>query len=110
MKNSFYSYTRLTHMTAFLKSQKNFNMQSLHGRLVVDTAERRLFFQQASPRGPRSREVMRTDHSRLVRRPDGTFTLTFRFALEEEELRKQLLREMLQVCTVCELIEMEEAA
>ena len=53
---------------------------------------------------------MRTDHSRLVRRPDGAFTLTFRFALEEEELRKQLLREMLQVCTVCELIEMEEAA
>ena len=45
-----------------------------------------------------------------MRRPDGTFTLTFRFALEEEELRKQLLREMLQVCTVCELIEMEEAA
>ena len=84
----------LTEMTVTLKSQEDYNLQVLRGKVVVNEEDHSLMFEQNAPRGPRSTEVMRTPHSRLVRRPDGRFTLSFRFSKEELEIGPQLLREM----------------
>lgn len=46
------------------------------------------------PRRHKSREVGRSIHSRMVRRPDGRYTLTFRFSSEESRLREQLVAEV----------------
>ena len=84
----------LTEMTVALQSQENYDQQVLCGKVFVNEKEHQVSFTQNKPRGPRSREVMRTPHSRLVRRPDGRFTLSFRFSKEELEIGPQLLREM----------------
>jgi hypothetical protein len=97
MKKAQITYTRLNRMTAVLKTYSRHNLRSLNGHLLVDEAERQLLFEQYPPRGPRSRELMRTTHSRLVCRPDGNYTLTFRFSPNEDHLRHMLVREMVSI-------------
>lgn len=46
------------------------------------------------PRKYESKEIGRSIHSRMVRRPDGKYTLTFRFDSEEKQIREQLLAEV----------------
>lgn len=67
----------------------------LRGRVLLDSDENSLLFAQNDPRGPRSAEVFRSAHGRLVRRPDGRYTLTFS-AMEgdEKQLRMKLLAEI----------------
>lgn len=98
MKNNSFNYTRLNGMTIGFKGQKDFNQRTLHGRITINKEEHHALFVQDKPRGQRSKEVMRTAHSRMVQRPDGDFTLTFRFSMQEEDWNVKLVDEMMDVC------------
>ncbi len=92
-----YKQTVLTEMTVTLESQPNYNLQVLHGKILVNEDELLLSFEQSKPRGPRSAEVMRTKHARLVQRPDGAYTLTFHFSKEEYGVGPQMIDELQKV-------------
>ena len=87
----------LTDMTVNLQSQENYDQKVLNGKLFVNKQKHQIAFNQNRPRGPRSIEVMRTMHSRLVRRPDGDYTLTFHFSSEEYAVGPQMLEELQKV-------------
>lgn len=97
MKKAF-SYKSIPNMTVGMQSQEDRNLQVLHGKVLLNEEESRLLFMQNSPRGPRSQEVMRTAHSRLVRTPQGNYTLTFRFSRLESIFASKLIEEMVKVC------------
>lgn len=94
MKRTSFDYSRLTNMTVGLKSQRDYNHRTLHGRITINMEERHALFVRYPQRGARSKELMRTAHSRMVTRPDGNFTLTFRFSPIEDNLPEKLLDEM----------------
>lgn len=98
MKNNSFNYTRLNGMTIGFKGQKDFNQRTLHGRITINKEEHHALFVQDKPRGQRSIEVMRTAHSRLVQHPDGNYTLTFRFSMQEDGWNVKLVDEMMDVC------------
>ncbi len=93
MKEKF-SYKSIPNMTVGMQSQQDSNLQVLHGKVLLNEEENRLLFMQNTPRGPRSQEVMRTAHSRLVQTPQGRYTLTFRFSPNESDLQSILMSEM----------------
>lgn len=67
----------------------------LRGRVLLDTDEKSLFFAQNERRKNYSKEIMRTDHGRLVRRPDGLYTYTFScLNADEPRLQELLLAEL----------------
>lgn len=67
----------------------------LRGRALLDVDSKKFMFAQNEPRGPRSMEVGRTMHSRLVRRPDSRYTLTFScMDGGEKQLKEQLIAEV----------------
>lgn len=67
----------------------------LRGRVLLDSDERTLLFAQNDPRGPRSKEIFRGDHSRLVRRPDGNYTMSFcAVDIGEVNLREAMIAEV----------------
>lgn len=67
----------------------------LRGRVLLDSDEKSLFFAQNEKRKNYSKEIMRTDHGRLVRRPDGLYTFTFScLDADEPRLQEQLLSEL----------------
>lgn len=101
MKQAF-SYKSIPNMTVGMQSQQDRNLQVLHGKVLLNEVENRLLFVQNTPRGPRSQEVMRTAHSRLVQTPQGRYTLTFRFSPNETDLKKMLLEEMAKICQMAE--------
>lgn len=74
----------------------------LRGRAVLNEEDKNFTFIQNDPRGPRSVEVGRSDHSRMVRRPDGNYTLTFRFSAGEKFLREQLISEIREIVKIAE--------
>ncbi len=90
-------YTELDNMSVALKTQEQLNLTMLHGKALVNKESRHMTFIQNSPRGPRSSEVCRTDHGRVVRRPDGKYTLTIRFDGEEKYLGETLMAELRNV-------------
>ena len=92
-----YNIHILNNMMVNLQSQEHYDQKVLNGKLFVNTQKRQASFTQNRPRGPRSTEVMRTPHARLVRRPDGDFTLTFHFSKEEYAVGPQLLEELQKV-------------
>ena len=92
-----FTYAKLTDMTVGIQSQPNRNLQLLRGKALLNEAENRLIFVQNTPRGPRSREMMRTSHSRLVQTPQGSCTLTFRFWPSEKGVWDKLVGEMVEV-------------
>ena len=70
----------------------------LRGRALLDVDSKKFVFAQNEPRGARSTEVGRTMHSRLVRRPDLRYTLTFScMDGGEKQLREQLIAEVRDV-------------
>lgn len=69
----------------------------LRGRALLNPVESEFTFVENLPRGPRSQEVCRTGHSRIVRRPDGLYTLTFRFDITEKYIRPALVAELNEV-------------
>lgn len=90
-------YTRLTGITVGMQTQEERNLQMLRGKMLLNEEENRLLFVQNRPRGPRSKEILRTAHSRLVRRNDGDYTLTFRFAADECDVMQALVEEMMDI-------------
>ena len=73
----------------------------LSGKALVNPEKGEMLFAQNAPRGKRSIEISRTVHGRLVRRPDGRYTLTFGSMLAtEKQLREQLLAEVRSICKV----------
>lgn len=98
MKKKEFSYKSIPNITVGMQSQEDRNLQVLHGKVLLNEDESRLLFMQNAPRGPRSQEVMRTAHSRLVQTPEGNFTLTFRFTRLEAILASKLIEEMVKVC------------
>ena len=86
-------------MNVEMQTQERRNMTVLRGKAILNEEESRLMFVQNPPRGPRSLEVSRTAHSRLVRRvSDGNYTLTFRFTGSEKYLMSSLIAEIREVC------------
>lgn len=102
MKPRHFTYKRIPNMTVGMQSQEDCNLQVLQGRAILNEADKTFLFLQNTPRGPRSAEVMRTRHGRLVRRPDGDYTLTFRFSANEVDLQTTLVGEMIDVCVAQE--------
>ena len=98
MKRKAFSYKSIPNVTVGMQSQQDRNLQVLHGKVLLNEEESRLLFMQNTPRGPRSSEVMRTAHSRLVQTPQGNYTLTFRFSRMESLLASKLIEEMVKVC------------
>lgn len=75
----------------------------LSGKALVNPEKGEMMFAQNPPRGKRSIEIFRTSHGRLVRRPDGRYTLTFGSMLaSEKQLREQLLAEVRSIYRVIE--------
>ena len=73
----------------------------LKGRALLNTEKGEFAFVQNEPRGARSVEIGRSAHSRIVRRPDGLYTLTFScMDAEEGHLREQLISEVRAVCAM----------
>lgn len=66
----------------------------LRGRALYNEEDVRLTFVQNESRPNRSKEVGRTAHGRCVLRPDGKYTLTFRFGDDETYLRERLISEV----------------
>lgn len=97
-----FTYAKLTGMTVGIQSQPNRNLQLLRGKVLLNEVENRLLFVQNTPRGPRSEQMMRTPHSRLVRTPQGSCTLTFRFWPTEKGVWGKLVDEMIEVRTANE--------
>lgn len=94
MENSNYVFSKLEDMTVSMQTQEQKNMTVLRGKALLNECEQRFTFIQNKPRGKRSVEIGRSDHSRMVRRPDGLYTLTFRFDVKERFLKEQLLSEV----------------
>ena len=98
MNRKAFTYKSIPNVTVGMQSQQDRNLQVLHGKVLLNEAESRLLLMQHSPRGPRSQEVMRTAHSRLVLTPQGNYTLTFRISRLEAILASRLIDEMVKVC------------
>ena len=69
-------------------------MRVLRGRALLNQSESRFTFVQNEPTRVRSKQVYRTEHSRLVRRPDGKYTLTLRFDAGEKYVVSALQAEV----------------
>lgn len=80
----------------------------IRGRALVDAAESRCTFVQNEPRGPRSKEIGRTMHARVVRRPDGGYTATFRCLPSEKWLTEMLINEAREVGKIVSLDERKQ--
>lgn len=102
-----FSYKSIPNITVGMQSQEDRNLQVLHGKALLNEKENRMLFIQNKPRGPRSQEVMRTAHSRLVVTPHGNYTLTFRFSPNESDLKSILMSEMAKI-TANEIINRKE--
>ena len=97
-------------MTVTLKSQEDYNLQVLRGKVIVNEEDHSLSFEQNAPRGPRSVEVMCTPHSRLVRQPNGTLSLRFRFSDQEPSIGSQLLCELKAILSTLDINSKKRAA
>ena len=78
---------------------ERFEKMLLRGKVLLDSEDSSLLFSQNPPRGPQSKEVTRGDHSRLVRRPDGNYTLSFSGVdIRETNLKEAMLAEVRHAC------------
>jgi len=69
----------------------------LRGRVFLNSDKGEIMFTQNGPRGPRSIEIGRTLHSRNIRRPDGSYMVTFRCRGNEKNLKELLLAEVQEI-------------
>lgn len=94
-------YRRMKDMCVDLYTREDcYQNRLLSGKALVNSEKGEVVFAQNPPRGERSKEVVRTNHGRLVRRPDGRYTFTLSAMVpEERNLREQLLAEVRKMCT-----------
>lgn len=72
----------------------------LSGRAILNPEENDFTFVENPPRGQRSVQVARGAHSRTVRRPDGWYTTTLRYTVEEKYVGSALLSEVREAVIV----------
>lgn len=86
------------------------NMRVMRGKALFDDEASDFKFVENEPRGPRSQEVGRTNHSRFVRRPDGNYTITLRCNGNEKYLQETLVAEVREIVKSIKLdISMEKS-
>lgn len=96
-------YERHTDVTAkMITMLGGANLRTMRGKMLLNAEESELVFQENTPRGARSVEVGRTMHSRIVRRPDGLYTLTFRFDAGMRYAAATLVSELRDACKAAE--------
>ena len=66
----------------------------VRGRALLNPEESRFTFVENEKRQNKSKEISREERSRLVRRTDGWYTLTFRIAPNAKYLKETLVNEM----------------
>ena len=86
---------RLSDMSVVMQTiEEKPELSFVRGKACLDKADKRMTFVENAPRGARSVEVARQPHSRVVRRPDGLYTLTLRFGAGERYLKSVLQSEV----------------
>lgn len=88
--------------TVKLYSHSDIDKKITRGRALVDCEKKSFFFVENSPRPPRSVEVSREGHCRLVRRHDALYTLTFRFDGSEKYLLSTLQAEIRNIVKIAQ--------
>lgn len=88
--------------TVELYSHSDIDKKITRGRALVDCDKKRFSFVENSPRPPRSVEVSRGEHCRMVRRHDGLYTLTFRFDGSEKYLLSTLQAEIRNIVKIAQ--------
>lgn len=81
-------------MDVRLQTQQPPHMRVMRGKALYDAQEKDITFIENEPRGPRSVEVGRSAHGRLVRRPDGMYTYTLRIDPSLKYLRETMVAEV----------------
>lgn len=89
-----FDYKKFGDYSIEMMSQQESNMRVLRGKGLLNVQEARFTFVQNPPRGPRSVEVGRCKHARIVRRPDGMYTVTLRFDAKEKYILAALISEV----------------
>lgn len=92
------------------KREESIDRRIVGGKALLDVEKQELLFVQNKARGPRSREIARTWHARMVRRPDGEYTATFRFHPSEHQVRFEMIAEIRELVTKSEEDVKREAA
>lgn len=76
------------------KREESIDKKIVGGKLLQWAASKEVTFVQNGPRGPRSVEIGRTAHARMVRLLNGHYSVRLRFAAGEREIGYQLLAEI----------------
>ena len=85
----------LQNITLFVQTdQEDINLKLMSGKMLVNTKERCSLFVPNKPRGPQSAEVMRTQHTRTVRRISGEYSISMHFSADEYCIDSQLVEEL----------------
>lgn len=80
-----------------------FTKRLLGGRAIFDEDDNTFLFAQNLPRTHWSKEIMRTDHARVVRRVDGLYTVSFsKMDASESLLGMKLLAEVREITRTIE--------
>lgn len=80
-----------------------FTKRLLGGRAIFDEDDNTFLFAQNLPRTHWSKEIMRTDHARVVRRVDGLYTVSFsKMDAGESLLGMKLLAEVREITRTIE--------
>lgn len=80
-----------------VQGQANPNMRVMRGKALLDQSGQDFKFVENPPRGPRSVEVGRSMHGRVVRRPDKLYTLTLRLDAGSKYLMETTIAEVREV-------------
>ena len=80
-----------------VQGQANPNMRVMRGKALLDQSGQDFKFVENPPRGPRSVEVGRSMHGRVVRRPDKLYTLTLRLDAGSKYLMEATIAEVREV-------------
>lgn len=76
------------------KREESIDRKVVGGKLLQWAASKEVTFVQNGPRGPRSVEIGRTAHARMVRLLNGRYSARFVFAAGEREIGYQLIAEI----------------
>lgn len=84
--------------------QEAVDRRILRGRIFCDSANQKSSFVENVPSGPRSKEVGRTLHARMVKSSKtDEYKITFRFKANEKYLKETLLSEVRNLIKQLEL-------
>lgn len=94
-------YQKFSDYTVKVVSRQKTSVRRAFGaKATIIPEEGELWLVENKPRGPKSKEIGRGVHSRMVRRLDGNYTLTLRFSASEKLIREALLSEVRTMATL----------